>query len=243
MAGFSEQRRMDRMNQGINYGDGFNEGYNQSFSMRGIISNRAYNLVMGGVLFYGILINIILCVTVGNVLEYVNPIAWIIGYVVLCIIGIVMSSKSSNPVISFIGYNFVVVPMGLVISTAVEAYGGIDSRVVVLAFVYTAIITGCMITLSVVKPEFFATLGRFLFVALIGLVVCELVLLIFRVDQVVTAWISAGIFSLYIGYDIYRSQQFPKTVDNAVDCALDIYIDIANLFMDILRILGRSDND
>lgn len=229
MSGFSQQRRIDRMNQ--------------AFSMNGIISNRAYNLVMGGVLFYGILINIILCVTVGNVFEYVNPIAWIIGYVVLCIIGIVMSSKSSNPIISFIGYNFVVVPMGLVISTAVEAYGGIDSRVVVLAFVYTAIITGCMIVLSVVKPEFFATLGRFLFVALIGLVVCELVLLIFRVDQVVTAWISAGIFSLYIGYDIYRSQQFPKTVDNAVDCALDIYIDIANLFMDILRILGRSDND
>lgn len=229
MAGFSQQRRIDRMNQ--------------AFSMNGIISNRAYNLVMGGVLLYGILVNIILCVTVGNVFEYVNPIAWIIGYVVLCIIGIVMSSKSSNPIISFIGYNFVVVPMGLVISTAVEAYGGIDSRVVVLAFVYTAIITGCMIALSVVKPEFFATLGRFLFVALIGLVVCELFLLIFRVDQVVTAWISAGIFSLYIGYDIYRSQQFPKTVDNAVDCALDIYIDIANLFMDILRILGRSNND
>ena len=46
MSGFSQQRRIDRMNQ--------------AFSMNGIISNRAYNLVMGGVLFYGILINIIL---------------------------------------------------------------------------------------------------------------------------------------------------------------------------------------
>lgn len=245
MAGFSEKRRQERLNQGMNYGyNGFNEygGYTDNYST-GMISDRAYNLIMGGVLLYGIIVNIILCATVGNVYEYINPIAFLIGYLVLCIVGILMSSKSDNPIISFIGYNFVVVPMGLVISTAVEAYGGMDSRVVTLAFIYTAIITGCMVGLSVVKPDFFASLGKFLFVAIIGLVVCELVLLLLGVDQIVTAWAGAAIFSLYIGYDIYRSQQFAKTVDNAVDCALDIYIDIANLFLDILRILGRNSRD
>ncbi len=78
-----------------------------------------------------------------------------------------------------------------------------------------------------------------MFGCLIGLLVCEVVLLIFRVDQVVTDWIAAGLFSLYIGYDIYRSQQFPMTVDNAVDSALDIYLDIANLFIRLLSIMGR----
>ena len=58
-------------------------------------------------------------------------------------------------------------------------------------------------------------------------------------NQVVTDWIAAGLFSLYIGYDIYRSQQFAKTVDNAVDCALDIYLDVANLFIRLLQILGH----
>ena len=67
-----------------------------------------------------------------------------------------------------------------------------------------------------------------------------MVLLIFHVRQQVTDWIAAGLFSLYIGYDIYRSQQYPKTLDNAVDSALDIYMDIANLFMRILSILGDS---
>ena len=75
---------------------------------------------------------------------------------------------------------------------------------------------------------------------LIGLVVCELLLLVFRVNQSVTDWIAAGLFSLYIGYDLHRSQQFAKTLDNAVDCALDIYLDIANLFLRLLRLLSRK---
>jgi len=75
---------------------------------------------------------------------------------------------------------------------------------------------------------------------LIALVVCELVLLLLRIPQNVTDWIAAGIFSLYIAYDIHRSQKFPKTLDNAVDCALDIYLDIANLFIRILRSMGRK---
>ena len=52
----------------------------------------------------------------------------------------------------------------------------------------------------------------------------------------------AGVFSLYIGFDVWRSQQFPKTVDNAVDCALDIYLDLANLFIRLLSILARKDD-
>ena len=67
-----------------------------------------------------------------------------------------------------------------------------------------------------------------------------MVLLIFHVRQQVTDWIAAGLFSLYIGYDIYRSQNYPKTLDNAVDSALDIYMDIANLFVRVLQILGNS---
>ena len=53
---------------------------------------------------------------------------------------------------------------------------------------------------------------------------------------------AAAIFSLYIGYDMYRAQRYPKTADNAVDCAVDIYLDIINLFLRLLRILGRRRN-
>ena len=64
--------------------------------------------------------------------------------------------------------------------------------------------------------------------------------MLFGVRQNVSALIGAVIFSLYIGYDYWKAQQYPKTVDNAVDSALDIYLDIINLFMRILSILGNG---
>jgi FtsH-binding integral membrane protein len=52
-------------------------------------------------------------------------------------------------------------------------------------------------------------------------------------------WAVAAIFCGYIGYDWGRAMRIPKTVDNAVDSAAAVYMDIVNLFARILRILGR----
>ena len=99
--------------------------------------------------------------------------------------------------------------------------------------------TGSAAGMALAFPNLFQKLGGALLGVLFGLVLCEIVLLILGRDQIITAWVAAALFSLYIGFDVYRSQQFPKTVDNAVDCALDIYMDIANLFLRILQILGK----
>ena len=50
------------------------------------------------------------------------------------------------------------------------------------------------------------------------------------------------IFSGYVGYDWSKAQIFPKTLDNAIDSAADIYVDIVNLFIRILRIMGKKNN-
>lgn len=211
-----------------------------SYAEANILSDRVYNIALGGVVFYGVFLNYLMCLIFGDMLEGINPIVFLIGYFVSCIAGIMMSSKSSNPAISFLGYNLVVIPIGMVLSSVVTAYG-LDSALVRDAFLYTLLITGCMIALSIVQPQLFASLGKVLFASLIGLLIAELIVLLLGVDQVITSWIGAGLFSVYIGYDFYRSQQFAKTLDNAVDCALDIYLDIINLFLDILRILSKKD--
>ena len=55
-------------------------------------------------------------------------------------------------------------------------------------------------------------------------------------------FIVVGIFTLYVGFDWSRAQAYPKTIDNAVDSAIDIYMDIINLFVRILSILSRHDD-
>lgn len=204
------------------------------------ISDRAYNGVIGAVLVYGLLVNVAICYIFQDRMLYVNPIALYVGYFVCCIVGMLLSSKSDNAIISFIGYNLVVVPVGLVVSISVFYYGGLGSELVGQAFIITMLTTATMAALSFAKPEWFEKLGGVLFAGLLGLVISELVLLFMRVDQGITAWIGAVLFSLYIGYDFHRAQAFPKTLDNAVDSALDIYLDVINLFLKILRILGSK---
>ncbi len=207
-----------------------------------IISVRAYNAVILGVLAWGLLVNVLLCFIVGSVYDYINPILFTVLYVVCAFAGILIAGKSDKPLISFLGYNMVVVPFGLVISTLVDAYGGPYSELVAYAFLYTLVITLGMTGAAMAFPNLFAKLGGALLGILIGLILCEVLLLIIGADQTVTDWIAAGLFSLYIGYDIYRAQQFAKTVDNAVDSALDIYLDIANLFIRLLQILAKKDD-
>ncbi|HCA63484.1 MAG TPA: hypothetical protein DEP73_05025, partial [Pseudomonas sp.] len=48
------------------------------------------------------------------------------------------------------------------------------------------------------------------------------------------------IFCGYVGVDWGRANQIPKTLDNAIDSAAALYMDIINLFLRILRILGRK---
>ena len=204
-----------------------------------LIGERTYNAIIAVVLIWGLFVNVLLCTYAGSFVERLNPVVFLIGYLVCAFGGIYLSGSSSNPVVSFLGYNLVVIPFGLVISSMVEYYGGLDSSVVRDAFLYTLLISLGMTALATLVPNLFAKLGGALLGCLFGLLICEIFLLIFRVDQVVTDWLAAGLFSLYIGYDIYRSQQFQKTVDNAVDSALDIYLDIANLFLRILEIMGK----
>ncbi len=205
-----------------------------------IVSERTYNLYLGGVIAYGLLVNIFLCAKCSGFILSMNPLIFYIGYFICVLAGSFISAKSNDPLVSFLGYNLVVVPMGLVVSSLVYVYGGLSSTLVLQAIVYTAGITIVMICCSILKPEFFSKLSGLLFGGLLGLIVIEIIFLILRIPQSFTALFGAVIFSLYIGYDYWRAQQYPKTIDNAVDSALDIYIDIINLFIRILSILGRD---
>ena len=49
----------------------------------------------------------------------------------------------------------------------------------------------------------------------------------------------ALIFCGYIGLDWCRAQRYPKTLDNAIDSAADIYLDVVNLFIRVLSITGK----
>lgn len=204
-----------------------------------LIGAGLYNLVIGLTLLWGFAVNYIMVSHIDpQAIASVNPWIFFIGYFASCFFGIYLFQSSSNPLVSFIGYNFVVVPFGLIINMVVSQY---DPELVTEAIRITGLVTIAMMCLGTMFPAFFQKIAGVLTIALLLVIVVELIeIFIFKTHHGILDWIVVLIFCGYIGYDWGRANQIPKTVDNAVDSAAALYMDIINLFLRILRILGRK---
>ena len=203
------------------------------------ISPSQYNVVLGLTVLWGFLVNYAM-------VRYIDPALvrsidfrlFLIGYFVLCFLGIYIFKKSTNPLVSFFGYNLVVIPFGFVLNIIISQY---DPTLVLDAIQVTGVVTLAMLVLGTLYPAFFASIIRPITIILIITIIVELVLvLFFHRSLEIIDWIVAIVFCGYIGYDWGRANRIPKTVDNAVDSAASIYMDIINLFVRILRIMGRK---
>ena len=204
-----------------------------------IIGAGVYNLVIGLTLVWGFAVNYMMVSYIDpEAIASVNPWVFFIGYFASCFLGIYLFQSSTNPLVSFIGYNFVVVPFGLIINMVVSQY---DPALVTEAIRITGLVTIAMMCLGTLFPAFFQKISGVLTIALLLVIVVELIeIFIFNTHHGILDWIVVLIFCGYIGYDWGRANQIPKTDDNAVDSAAALYMDIINLFLRILRILGRK---
>lgn len=207
------------------------------------ISTRRFNVVMCAVLAWGFVVNAAMVYFMGDtVMQVAAGLKWwmlLLVYLVPTLAGIFIAARSVNPFISFVGYNLLVLPIGLMLALILPS---VPVGVVVKAMGVTAMVTLTMLVLAVAAPQFFQGLGRTLLVALVVGLLAEVVatfLLGYR--GMLFDWFFVILFSGYIGFDVARSQAFPKTLDNAVDCALDIYLDVINLFIRLLSIMSRND--
>ena len=204
------------------------------------ISERAFNLLIGGVLLWGFGLNYLTVALFGQqavrLVTGMNPIVFLLGYFALVIAGNALIARPS-PALSFLGYNLIAVPIGLVVCVTLQGYYVETVRGAVLM---TAIITLSFMIAATLFPGFFLSLGRVLFFSLLILIAGGVIgMLFFRGTGMLYAWLGAGAFSLYIGYDWARANTCARTVDNAIDLSASLYLDIINLFLRVLRIMGR----
>ena len=129
--------------------------------------------------------------------------------------------------------------MGLLLTYTLPYY---EVGTIIPSFIITGIVTFLMMIISRIFPNFFLKLGRTLFISLLIMIIVEIVLLLVGGPLLITDYIVALIFCGYIGYDWAKAQEYPPTLDNAIDSAADIYIDVVNLFIEILEIFSNSDD-
>lgn len=204
------------------------------------VTSSTYNLIIGGMLLYGFIANALIVWLFSDFftsLAINNYPIFIIGYFVLCLTGTIISLKSQKPIFSFLGYNLVVVPIGALLSIVLPTYYISD---ILFAIIATGAVTAIMMVLGATYPRVFAKMGRTLFISLGISLIVNFFALLFGYSGNLFNWIFVVIFSLYIGYDWQKAQMFPKTADNAIDSALDLYLDIINLFIRLLSIISKN---
>lgn len=204
-----------------------------------VLSAKAFNAVLGGLLVYGFLLNALICGLFTRQIASLNPFVLVGGYLVASLAGILMANISQSAVIRFVGYNLLVVPSGMVIASVLPAY---HFQTVMHALVGTALIAGVMLAAAMIKPKLFEGLGPVLCLSLLSAIGVELVLLfVFHSSSI---WIDIAvilIMAVFIGFDFLRANAGYRTLNNAVAFAMDLYLDILNIFIRLLSVLGHKD--
>lgn len=148
------------------------------------------------------------------------------------------------------GWNIVVLyafsfVSGLTMGPLLSAYAdaGMGSAVLQAAAVTGVMATG-LATFALKTESNFARWQGFLLTALVGLIAACIANLFIggAVLYAATGWAGAVVFSLLLVYDVNRIRYLPDTMGNAVVITLDIYLDLLNLFLFVLQILGGGDD-
>lgn len=158
------------------------------------------------------------------------------------IIGISIYSSSDEASTSFFGASLLSFSLGMSVGPLVVLY---SAYVVTKALVLTLGVTVLMGVLAILIPDKIRGAGGILFAVLCFLMIAwfgQFILLLFGIYFPLTLldYVAALLFSLYIWYDMSRALQLPPTWNNAIDASAAIIVDVVNLFVTLLRIIGRS---
>lgn len=178
-------------------------------------------------------------------MSYFKTFSWalvILEFVLL--FGLFFTAKRNSTLALVVLFAFTFVT-GLTLGPTLSFYVGAGlGNVVTQAFGLTAIIFGVLSVVAMKSNYNFASWGKFLFISLIVVVIGSIINVFFLHNpmiQAIIAGISAILFSAYILYD---TQQIIKGgYDSPIMAAVSLYLDILNLFISLLHILGIFSRD
>ena len=173
--------------------------------------------------------------------------SWIIWVIMLIEIGLVMvasgaAAKNSPTALPlFLAYSAL---NGFTIGIMLLFYTG---ETVLLAFVTAVGMFAVMAIIGATTKKNLSAMGQALLAALVGVVIASVVNMFLQSSGMsfIISLISVVIFAGLIAYDNQRIRYvFEETGGNvqegwAISLALQLYLDFVNLFLNLLRVLGR----
>ena len=152
------------------------------------------------------------------------------------------TKHSAMGVAVLLGFTFF---MGLMLSALIGRTLNYSNgpSLIMTAFGGTAAIFAVMATIATVSKRDFSGLGKWLFVGLLVVIVAMVANIFLQLPalQLALSVILIGIFSAYILYDVQQIINGGET--NYITATLSIYLDVYNIFANLLSILGIVGGD
>lgn len=153
------------------------------------------------------------------------------------IFAIEKTKNSAAGVPILLGFTFF---MGLMLSRLIGLVLGMNNGagLIMTAFAGTGVIFLGMATLSTVIKRDLSSMGKFLFIGVIMLIVAGIANMFLQSSalMITLSVVAIGIFSAFIIYDLKRVRDGEET--NYISATLSIYLDLYNIFQSLLSILG-----
>lgn len=150
--------------------------------------------------------------------------------------------NSAWGIAALLGFTFVAgLFLGPILQVALHLKNG--AQLVGMAAGGTGIIFFSLATIATVTKKDFSFMGKFLFIGLILLIVASLANIFFQIPALALtiSAIAVMIFSAYILYDVSQIVHGGET--NYVMATLALYMDIYNLFINLLNLLMAFSGD
>ena len=145
-------------------------------------------------------------------------------------------------VVALLGFTFF---MGLMLSRLLEQvlHFANGTQLIMTAFGGTAAVFGVMATVATVSKRDFSGMSKWLFAGLLVIVVAALANVFLQLPalQLTISVVAIGIFSAYLLYDVQQVINGGET--NYISATLRIYLDVYNIFVNLLAILGILGGD
>ncbi|HWZ60455.1 MAG TPA: Bax inhibitor-1/YccA family protein [Gemmatimonadaceae bacterium] len=129
--------------------------------------------------------------------------------------------------------------MGVWIAPVLLFYAKAQPGVLAQAGIMTATAFGALTLYAFVSRRDFSAWGSFFFVGLIVLVVASLLNIFFHSNSLQTVIAAVGVF-IFSGLLVFDTWRIRNTFapDDYIPAALNLYLDVLNLFLFILQLLG-----
>ncbi len=166
-----------------------------------------------------------------------------IGFIVFLAIafgffyGIEKTKHSSTGVVLLLGFTFF---MGLMLSRLIGHVLNFSNgpQLIMTAFGGTAVVFAAMASIATTSKRDFSGLGSWLFAGVIVILLAAVANIFLQMPalQIVISMVAVAIFSAYILFDVQRVVNGGET--NYITATLAIYLDLYNVFANLLALLG-----